>query len=164
MKKGFTLIELLTTFVLSAVIIVLLINIINIMRGIYNKTDVKTELYILQGNISNALNKKINKDNVETYYRCNDASFCYTFELVTGETIKVSATNRLVTIGNVSYNLPDSAKVSNPTLTTRSVSISSTDKNDSFLVLNIPIECSIYPETNFGINLVYQYNSNKTPL
>ena len=33
--------------------------------------------------------------------------------------------------------------------------------NDTILVLQIPIYNKLYPDINYGINLVYTYNSNE---
>ena len=45
MKRGFTLVELITTFALTAVIIVLLLNVVIIIRNLYTSSNVKTQLY-----------------------------------------------------------------------------------------------------------------------
>ena len=50
-NKGLTLIELITTFALSAVIIVLLINVVVSIRNVYSKVSVKSDLYITQSNL-----------------------------------------------------------------------------------------------------------------
>ena len=55
-NKGLTLIELITTFALSAVIIVLLINVVASIRTVYSKVSIKSDLYITQSNLSTALN------------------------------------------------------------------------------------------------------------
>ena len=52
-NKGLTLVELITTFALTSVIVVLLINIVVVIKNVYSKSDIKTELYINQSNLSN---------------------------------------------------------------------------------------------------------------
>lgn len=163
-KKGFTLVELITTFALSAVIVILLINIIVVIRNIYSKTNIKTELYINQGNLSNALNEKINKDNLDSYEECNDSEFCYIFNLVDGESIKLTINDNVIKFGDFVYKLSGKSKVMNPSITEEYITDMDSNKNNSFLVIKIPIENELYPNDNFGINLVYPYNSNKTSL
>ena len=162
-KKGFTLVELITTFALSAVIIILLINIVVVIRNIYSKTDLKTELYINQGNLSNAMNKVINKDNLISYSECNDEDFCYLFNLSTGESIKLTVSNTNIKFGDFVYKLKSNTSVGNPSITTEYIT-GITNNNDSFLIIKIPISTDQYPGEDFGINLVYPYNSNETIL
>ena len=57
-KKGFTLIELITTFALASVLIIILINIIIVIKNVYSKNDIRSELLIEQSNLSNLINKK----------------------------------------------------------------------------------------------------------
>ena len=160
-NKGFTLVELITTFALASVIVILLINLIVVIRNIYSKTNIKTELYINQSNLSNIMNKKINKDNLDSYEECSDEEFCYIFSFVDGETIKLSATESVIKFGDFVYKLDNRSKVVNPSLTTEYFAEIVDDVNDSILIINIPIENDMYPNTNFGINLIYQYNASQ---
>ena len=160
-NKGFTLVELITTFALASVIVILLINLIVVIRNIYSKTNIKTELYINQSNLSNTMNKKINKDNLDSYEECDDEEFCYIFSFVDGETIKLSATESVIKFGDFVYKLDNRSKVVNPSLTTEYFAEIVDDVNDSILIINIPIENDMYPNTNFGINLIYQYNASQ---
>jgi hypothetical protein len=159
-NKGFTLVELITTFALASVIIILLINLIVVIRNIYSKTNIKTELYINQSNLSNLMNKKINKDNLDSYEECDDEEFCYIFSLVDGENIKLSATENVIKFGDFVYKLDNRSKVVNPSLTTEYFAEIVEDVNDSILIINIPVENDLYPNANFGINLIYQYNAS----
>ena len=162
-KKGFTLIELITTFALAAVIIILLINVVLVIKNIYSKTDLKTELYINQGNLSNVMNKAINKDNLLSYNECNDEEFCYIFNISTGESIKLTISDNIIRFGDFTYKLKSNTSIDNPSITTEYIT-GITDNNDSFLVIKIPIKAKQYPDEDFGINLVYPYNSNRTVL
>lgn len=163
-KRGFTLVELITTFALAAVIIVLLINIIVVIRNIYSKTDMKTELYINQSNLSNAMNEKISEDNLLSYEECNDTEFCYIFNFYDDDSVKLSVDDNTITFGTFVYKLNSNSKIVNPSVTKEHIDINDTSKNDSFLIIKIPITCSLYPDIDFGINLVYPYNSNKISL
>ena len=70
-KKGFTLVELITTFALAAVIIAILINIVLIIKDIYVKYEIKTEMLIKQGELNSVINEKI-INGVTTFSTCND--------------------------------------------------------------------------------------------
>lgn len=154
-NRGLTLIELITTFALTAVIVVLLINVIIVIRNVYSKSTIKTELYINQSNLSNSLNTKINHDKLDSYVECTDSSFCYVFNFIDGESIKLVVTENKVKFGNFVYELQENARVENPT-----INIDYLDSNGSnnILTLRIPIYCDLYPNIDFGINLVYLYN------
>lgn len=149
-NRGFTLVELITTFALTSVIIILFLNIINIMQKTYSNVGIKTELYINQSNLSNALNSKINGVNLDTYESCisdfSDALLCYDFKFIDGESIRLIVKEKEIKFGNYIYNLTNKTKVVSPTLINQ----------NNFLVLRIPIKNDIYPDIDFGINLVYR--------
>jgi len=151
-NKGLTLVELITTFALTAVIVVLLINIVVVIKNVYSKTNIKTELYINQSNLSNVLNSKINDNNLVSYEICADNNYllCVDFVLKEEE-IRLSVTEKEIKFGEYVYKLKDKTKVDNP-------SLNNTD-ND-ILVINIPIINELYPNIDFGVNLVYLYNIN----
>ena len=164
-KKGFTLIELITTFALATVIIILLINVVVVIKNIYTNNNIKSELLIEQSNLSNLMNKKFSKDMLDSYIPCNDSDFCYEFNFVDGSISKLVVSDEFIKFDAYVYKLKNSIKTHNPTLETIiDIDVSTTDANDSFLIINIPIKHKLYPNKNYGINLVYQYNSTKVEL
>ena len=150
-KNGFTLVELITTFALTTVIIVLLINVVLLIKNIYSKTNVKTELYINQSNLSNALNSKINNNDLVSYEPCTDSEFCYEFNFRNDESIKLIVEKDKIKFGDYIYKLGNKTRVENATLT----------PDEDLLILKIPIVSDIYPNIDFGINLVYVGNIEK---
>lgn len=163
-NKGLTLIELITTFALSAVIVVLLINVILVIKNVYSKSNIKSQLYINQTNLSNALNSKISFDNLDSYTKCEDTEFCYIFNFVDANSIKLTVTDNQIKFGDYVYKLDEKTKVENPSFEKEYVEITDTTVNNSFIVIKIPITCELYPNIDFGINLVYPYNANKIVL
>lgn len=161
-NKGFTLVELITTFALVSVIVILLINIIVIIKNVYSNTDKKTELYINQSNLSNVLNKKFSKDNLISYRSCdntleNEYLICQLFTFKDSDNeIKLSVTPELIKFGNYAYPLDECSVVKNDL----SDELFSVDENNDILNIKIPIYCEMYPEINFGINLVYLNYTN----
>lgn len=152
-KRGFTLIELVTTCALSCVIIILLINIVVILKNTYTKNNIKTNLLINQGNLSNALNSKINRDNMVDHEACSEGLLCYNFTFVNGEAIKLLVEEKKIKFGNYTYSLKEGSKVSNPSIYDEYLDINTS--NDRFMVIKIPIKNKLYPNEDFGINLVY---------
>ena len=76
----------------------------------------------------------------------------------------ITTTNNKITFGDYVYKLPDKTIIDSPSIVKQSVAEASTKKNDSFLIIKIPIKSELYSDIDFGINLVYPYNSVKTPL
>jgi len=160
-NKGLTLIELITTFALASVIIVLLINIVLVIKDVYNKSNIKTELYIKQANLSNFMNDKINNGKLKEVSECtnnSDMMMCYEFSLINDETIRLEVKEKEIKFGDFKYKLQDKTKVVNPNM--NNYTVSSTTNNNSLLVIKIPIICELYPSLDFGINLVYMYDFN----
>ena len=147
-NKGFTLIELITTFALAAIIAILLINVLVSIRNLYSNTSVRKELYINQSNLSNALNSKIQNGKITRHTSCEtevtDALLCYDFELETGEERLIVRENQIL-FGKYTYNLDEKTKVENADFINERV----------FYHLIISIRNEFYPDTDFGINLVY---------
>ena len=163
-KKGFTLVELITTFVLSSVIIIILLNVVITIKNMYSKTYIKTDLYIIQSNLSNNLNKAFGRDNIVSYIECYSGNFCYDFTLATGAEIRLVASEDSIKFGDFVYTLDNKAKVTNPEIESITISGVNVGEFDSFLVVKIPIISALYPEIDFGINLVYMYDSRETYL
>ena len=159
-NKGLTLIELITTFALSAVIIVLLINVVVSIRNVYSKVSIKSDLYIMQANLSNVINSKLHDNKLDTYSTCTDSAFCYNFTLVNGETLKLVVEENKITVGDKVYKLTEKTKVVDPSLTPGYIELNEEYSGYDILVLKIPIKNELYPNIDFGINLVYLYNIN----
>lgn len=157
-KNGFTLIELITTFALSAVIVILLINIVLIIKNIYIKSSVRTELLINQSNLSHVLNTKINNHSVDSYDSCSNSHFCYIFNLIDGESIKLEIKNDSIMFGSYVYKLLDGSTVTDPNIDVEYIN------NEGILNIRIPINYELYPKEDFGINLIYTFDFTKTPL
>lgn len=159
-NKGLTLIELITTFALSAVIIVLLINVVASIRTVYSKVSIKSDLYITQSNLSNALNSKLHDNKLDSYSTCTDSTFCFNFTLMNGETFKLVVEENKIMVGDKVYKLTDKTKVVNPTLVPGYIEQNEAYSGNNILVLKIPIINELYPNIDFGVNVVYLYNIN----
>ena len=159
-RKGFTLVELITTFVLTSVIVVLLINLLVFIKNIYNESDVKTKLLIEQGNLNKILNEAFIDNNLSRYSPCNESEFCYDFTFNDGNIKRLSVTENKIIFDNYTYNLNNNIKVVNPTIEKEYTISDDITGYDSMLIIKIPIESKFY-NGNYGANIIYQYNSNK---
>ncbi len=158
-NKGMTLVELIASFTLASVIIVLLINVILILRNTYTKSSIKSELIMQQSGLSQKVNQKMTTDNLKNYSSCGEN--CYDFEF-TDETIRltIDKEKRTVVFGSFSYTYPKNTEISDIEITKDNYS--TIIGNNSLLVLKIPITNSRFSGEDFGINVVYPYNSLKT--
>lgn len=163
-KKGFTLIELITTFALASVLIIILINIIIVIKNVYSKNDIRSELLIEQSNLSNLINKKFDKDFLNSYFPCNETDFCYTFNFVDGSSSKLVVSDEYIKFDSYMYKFKKGTKATNPTLELFDTEALSGSLTNGFLVIRIPINTKLYPNENFGIDIVYRYNFTEITL
>ena len=163
-KKGFTLIELITTFALASIIIILLINIIIVIKDIYSKNDIRSELLIEQSNLSNLINTKFDKDFLNSYLPCNESDFCYTFSFVDGTSSKLVVSDTYIKFDSYVYKFKKGTQVLNPSLELFDTKELSGSEQNGFLVIKMPIINKLYPNENFGLNIVYQYDFNEITL
>ncbi len=163
-KNGFTLVELITTFALAAVIITILVNISLILKNTYHKSDIKTKLLIEQANLSKKINLKLLESSLISYNNCNDYDICYVFNFLNGSSVKLLVGDTYIKFDNYVYELVDGTKIERPVIMNEHVPLSDLSVNDSFLVIKIPIKNNLYPNKDFGINIVYPYNSNEITL
>lgn len=162
-NKGFTVVELITTFCLSAIVILIFFNVVLIIRDVYVTSNLKTKLLINQADLSEALNSKIKPGLLESVQACDDSDFCYKFTFKNGQADTLIVEDNYIKFGNYVYKLDNGTQVIDKSLLRKNMKFSDTDLLDSFLVLNISIKNKLFDD-NFGINLVYLYNSNKTSL
>ena len=159
-NKGFTLIELITTFALSSIIIIILINLVIIIKENYIKIDTKSNLIIEQSNLSNIINSKFNKLELISYEACFDTDFCYIFHFEENENSTLVVGTDYITFDNYTYKMFEGSAIGESVFEINNVETLTDDVNNSFLVIEIPINNKLYNNKNFGINFIYQYNSN----
>ncbi len=162
-KKGFTLIELVTTLSIAIVLVIIFINIGLIIKNIYNDYDNKTKLLIDQANLSTAIHSKLDK-NIKNYSSCADSlDFCFEFNLNDGSKSRLLVTDNLISFDDYKYKIPDNLTVE-PEIKKETLTDIPSSDNNSFLILKISIKSKEYKNEDFGINFIYQYNSNITTL
>lgn len=157
-NKGMTLVELIASFTLSSIIIVLLINVIVVLKDVYTKSSIKSELIMVQSGLSQKINQKMTTDNLNNYSSCGDNCYDLIFK---DETIRLSLDKsaRLVKFGEYSYQYPKNSVISDIEITTDNYS--TIIGNNSILVLKIQVTNSRFINDDYGVNIVYPYNSSK---
>lgn len=142
-NKGFTLIELITTFALSAVIIIFLINIIVVSKNIYSKNESRSNLIIEQSNLSYMINKKIYNNKYDSYDSCGIG--CYNIAYKDGTTSNLTVTTNSIKFDNYVYKKSTGITIGTPVV----------GVDTSFFTIKIPIYHKLYPNENFGVDIVY---------
>ena len=147
-RRGFTLVELITTFALTAVIVAILLNIVVIIKDIYVKYEVKTEMLIKQGEMDSYINDRITNGNLVSYTKVSDSEWKFTMYDNLEYTLKIDNTNKILSFGDFTYKLGKNASFGNITSPSSWVS-------GNNLQVKIEIKHSLYPNSDFGLNLVY---------
>ncbi|MBR3523123.1 MAG: prepilin-type N-terminal cleavage/methylation domain-containing protein [Bacilli bacterium] len=161
-NKGFTLVELITSFALASVIMIFIFNIVVILKNNYISKSVRTDLLIKQSLLSQKMNEDFTNNNVKDVVTCDSDKKCYEFTFAddTVKQLKISADDKTITYGDYTYELTNSSYASKINVSAKSITLDDVTLNDSLLVIDIPILNKKYTDTNFGVKVVYQYNSH----
>lgn len=167
-NKGFTIIELILSFSITAIIVVLLFQLLLFLKDIYNDNGYKTELFIKQALISNEINNELENKTVTSIKRdfdnCNnDNEFCIEFTFDNGSSISnlvIDAENNTIKYGDFATKLVTGSVIGTIDIVTET---RPNDYNglDSFAAIIIPISHQLYEDEDFGITIVCQYNKGE---
>lgn len=158
-KNGFTLIELITTFTLASIIMVFLFSIVMVLKDTYISKHTKTELIIKQSLLSQKINDDFTSNNIVSLKTCGNK--CYDIELSTGQVkrLEISTAGDMIKYDDFTYKLNNSSYVGPLNVEIKYIDITDNKVNNSILILSIPIYNKKFPNENFGIKVVYQFNS-----
>ncbi len=171
-KKGFTTVELLVSFTLVSIIVFFLFEIIFALKDIYVSSGIKTKLLTKQATISEIINDDFTSLNLLYADKCDssdpnvDKEVCinFAFQDITKQLV-VDRENGTITWGSISTNLISGSEFGNIKITKENlVHAEDTETLNGILTINIPIYHKLLEGQDFGININYQYNSNKVSL
>lgn len=160
MKKGFTVVELIVSFSLTMVIVVFLFQIVISLKNMYTANSLKTELLNKQAIISDKINSSFNKKTITNITKCGSYCLNFIYSDNSSEMLKINYTENSFQFGSYKTLLPDNSYMSNPSIDIVYSGTFLEDSNNSILVINIPIYSDFLKNQNYGINVMYQYNSN----
>lgn len=161
-KEGFTLVEILVSLSLVSIVILLLFNVIIILKNLYIEDGMKTALLINQTNFNKRLQDELSKNQVTEISSCGENCLTFTFQNGTSKTLSYEDTSNTLTFDNYKAPLAEGAKVGTFTAETKTITtINNPSYNNSVLSIQIPITHNLI-EGEFGVNLVYPYNSHVT--
>ena len=161
-KKGFTLVELITSFALASVIMIFIFNIVVLLKNNYISKSVRTDLMIKQSLLSQKLNEDFTNNNIKNIVTCDSVKKCYEITLAddTTKRLTISEDDKTITYGDYVYELTQSSYTNKINVNIKTTTLTDLTLNDSLLVIDIPIYNKKYTDTNFGVKVIYQFNSN----
>ena len=160
-KKGFTVIELIVSISLTLVISVFLVQIVLALDNLYNNSGIKTELLTKQSLISSQINSKLNEKTISSLTSCG--SYCLKFNYTdsTNDILKINYSNNTLEFGSFYTKLPEESYFKDVSIDVVYGATIQNDVNNAMLNISIPILNNDI-EGDFGVNVVYQFNSDIT--
>lgn len=159
-NKAFTTVELVVSFALTITIAAFLFQIIINLKEVYVKVGVKTNLITKQSLIARQIYRDFNDKVVNNITDCGDKCLSIYFSDGTNKELKVDNDKKILTYGDYASKLISNSYFGETSFNTSTMYEVSGDKNNSILKISIPIYHELYPNENYGIDIVYQYNSS----
>lgn len=132
-NKGFTVVELLATFTLTMIVTMLLFEVVLELKKVYISSDVETLIKNENALVANELNKQIFDKQIPT----------------------IDATDNIITIGNKSFQMPNSARI-NSLSSNEKCSSGSVAENCIFQVSYSVSEPNLKEPIQFNLVLTYR--------
>lgn len=163
-KKGATVVELIVSFALVMVISIFLFQLVISVKELYDNSVIKTELLNKQSLISNQLNLALNKKEISSISKCG--LYCLYFNYSDGKTdrLSIDLTNNTLEFGTYKTDLPSDSYFANPNIAISYAATFNSYADNAMVIIDIPIYNDKIKDQNFGVNIIYQYNSNITDL
>lgn len=169
-NKGFTVVELIVSFALVMMVVIMLLQIVTIVKTLYVNAGIKTELLSKQAIMSRKINQKFNTKSIKTALRCGEGCLTFIYEDNTSSVLKIDKKNNKFTFTDneaevITYTtkLLSGSRFGDIDIRTETLVGVSDGKNNSMIYIHIPITHSLV-EGDFGINIVYQYDSRITSI
>lgn len=158
-NKGFTLVEMLSAFILSSIIIIILFELIINLKEIYQTSGIKTELLNKQYLMTNKIYSDLNEKTVSNINPCYEQNKCVTFTYSEGTTknLKIDEVNKTLSYDNYVIKLNNITNFGDIIINTSTLT-----EETNLLNIKVPIYNDLIKNTNFGINIVYKYNTQYT--
>lgn len=159
-KKGATVVELIVSFTLVTVISIFLFQLVISLKELYDNSVIKTELLNKQSLISNQLNSTLNSKEIATISKCG--LYCLNFNYTDGATdrLVLDLTNKTFEFGTYKTDLSEDSYFANPNIAISYAATFNTYANNAMVIIDIPIYSDKIKDQNFGVKVIYQYNSN----
>lgn len=159
-NKGFTVYELLISFAFLAIVGYSMLSMILSLKDKAYLTELEFDMKSFKNALSIKIENDFTENTIEDITECG--SYCINISYSNGITkeFSINKTDLYIKYGTEKYALPtDSYFGDNTTISIESTDAVTTSKNDSFLLVDIPIE-HYDVEGDFGLHLMYQYDKD----
>ena len=163
-KNGFTVVELVVSFALTMIIVIMLLQVVTTVKNLYISAGIKTEMLNKQALINRAINQEFSTKTINSALRCGKGCVTFVYEDMTSSKLVVDKTNNTIAFNNYSTKLVSGSKFGEINISTETLLGIDINKNNSILILDIPIVHQLLPDDNYGVNIVYQYDSRTTAI
>ena len=162
-KNGFTVVELVVSFSLVMVIVLFLFQIIISLREMYVNNGAKSSLLNKQALMMQQIYDDFRYHAITSFTNCGDDCVTFTFQNNTTTTLKIDRDQKLFEYGDYVTKLVDGSQFGDFIVSTETIPDVSSSKYDSILKIVISITNPLV-EGDYGVTVVYQYNSNATTI
>ena len=154
-KKGFTTVELVSTFALTMVVVVLLLQIVVILKNIYVNQVMIGTLRLKQGYMTEHIMDDFDNKTMTGASSCG--TNCVTFAWDDGTTtdLSIDKIENKFNYGTYSTTLMSGSSFDDLKISYSSDLLSSTH---GYLIVSIPVSASI-ATGDYGIHVIYQYTN-----
>ena len=164
-KKGFTTVELIVSISLCTIIVFFLIELIFIIKDIYSDSGIKTKLLAKQALLSEKINHDFRTKKLTIATSCGNNCVEFLFNDGTQKQLKYRRDEEEIIYGNFKEELVDGSSFGDVIIRSESLADSNDTKElNGILTIHIPIYNKYFEKEDFGITVVYQFNSNTTSI
>ncbi len=163
-NKGFTVVELITSFALAMVVFAFLFEIVVTLKDLYINSGYKTELLYKQAMISNKINTTLFQKKIKLAMTCGDNCLFFVFDDSSTSKLQIDKTNNLFTWGDYTTKLVTNSSFGDIIMIGTTATDVKVGRNDSIITIGIPITSANIEGKNFGVNIVYQYDSRTSSI
>jgi len=158
-KKGFTTVELVVSFALVMTIAVLLFQVVLNLKNLYVNSGMKTQLLNKQAIITNQINERLLEKKIDSYTSCGEDCLRFVYMDGTSEDLIVNKQEKYIEFADNRTYLIDKSNFGSIVLDTYTTPVFQDYHNDSMLIINLPIYYNNDTKKDYGVRIVYQYNS-----
>lgn len=169
-KKGFTVIELIVSFSLVMIVVVILLQVVVLVKNLYVNAAIKTELLNKQAIMNRKVSEQFTNKDIKAAVRCGKGCLTFIYEddsssnlIITEEENKFSFIDNDTNVINYTTKLISGSSFGEIDITNETINGVADGKNNSIIKINIPVKHTLV-EGDFGINIVYQYDSRITAI
>lgn len=158
-NKGFTLVEMLVSFTLAMILVIIMFQLIINLKDVYMTSGIKTEMINKQYLMTNKIYKDLTEKKLSMVSRCEEnQANCINLTYTTGETktFYVDLTNNTLNYDNYVLKVNNNSNIGAITINCNVIT-----ETKKILTIKVPITNSNFKNDDFGINIVYPFNTNE---